>query len=83
MLVVDDDPGTLEFARETPEEAGFGVMVTGGTGRILEAERPALMLLDPVMPDGDGIELMTTVSAPALLPVITSVPTIIRTKSTG
>ena len=38
--------------------------------RIVKAERPRLVLLDLMLPDTDGIELMRTVPALAELPVI-------------
>ncbi len=61
VLVVDDDPRTLRFAREALDGAGFDTMATGNfrdLARILDAERPALVLLDLVLPGSDGIELM-------------------------
>ena len=73
MLVVDDDPRTLRFAREALDGAGFDTMATGNfrdLARILDAERPALVLLDLVLPGSDGIELMAQVPALAELPVI-------------
>ena len=48
-------------------------MVTGNfrdLARILDAERPALVLLDLLLPGSDGIELMAQVPALAELPVI-------------
>ena len=48
-------------------------MATGNfrdLARILDAERPALVLLDLVLPGSDGIELMAQVPALAELPVI-------------
>ncbi len=73
MLVVDDDPRTLRFAREALDGAGFDTMATGNfrdLARILDAEQPALVLLDLVLPGSDGIELMAQVPALAELPVI-------------
>ncbi len=61
VLVVDDDPRTLRFAREALDGAGFDTMATGNfrdLARILDAEQPALVLLDLVLPGSDGIELM-------------------------
>ena len=73
VLVVDDDPRTLRFAREALDGAGFDTMATGNfrdLARILDAERPALVLLDLLLPGSDGIELMAQVPALAELPVI-------------
>jgi len=73
ILVVDDDAQTLRFAREALDGAGFDTMATGNfrdLARILDAEPPALVLLDLVLPGSDGIELMAQVPALAELPVI-------------
>ena len=73
VLVVDDDPRTLRFAREALEDAGFDAMATANFAdleRILEAERPALVLLDLMLPGSDGIELLAEVPGLTALPVI-------------
>ena len=73
ILVVDDDPHTLRHVRDTLAEAGFSPLVTGDhgeLGQIIRAERPALVLLDLMLPGTDGIELMRTVPELADLPVI-------------
>ena len=52
VLVVDDDPRTLRFAREAIDGAGFDTMATGNfrdLARIVDAERPARVLLDLVL----------------------------------
>ena len=73
ILVVDDDPHTLRYVRDTLAEAGFSPLVTGDHGElaaIIRAEKPALVLLDLMLPGIDGIELMETVPELAGLPVI-------------
>ena len=73
ILVVDDDPEVLRFVRDALTEAGYAPLVTGDHGElahILETERPALVLLDLVLPGTDGIELMGQVPALADLPVL-------------
>ena len=73
ILVVDDDPHTLRYVRDTLSEAGFSPLVTGDHGElaaIIRAEKPALVLLDLMLPGIDGIELMETVPELAGLPVI-------------
>ena len=73
ILVVDDDPQTLRYVRDTLSEAGFSPLVTGDHGElaaIIRAEKPALVLLDLMLPGIDGIELMETVPELAGLPVI-------------
>ena len=73
VLVVDDDPGTLRFVRDALSDAGYAPLVTGdpdGLSGVIRAERPALVLLDLMLPGTDGIELMKQVPALARLPVI-------------
>ena len=73
ILVVDDDPRALRFVRDALSEAGFAPLVTGAPQdlpRIIRTERPQLVLLDLMLPDVDGIELMQHVPELADLPVI-------------
>ena len=73
ILVVDDDPQTLRHVRDTLAEAGYSPLVTGDhgeLGEIVRTEKPALVLLDLMLPGTDGIELMRTVPELADLPVI-------------
>ncbi len=73
ILVVDDDPQTLRYVRDALAEAGYAPLVTADhedLSRIIHAEKPALVLLDLVLPGSDGIELMQTIPELAELPVI-------------
>ena len=73
VLVVDDDPRALRFVRDALSEAGFAPLVTGSPqdlSRIIRTERPRLVLLDLMLPNVDGIELMRQVPELADLPVI-------------
>ena len=73
ILAVDDDPQTLRHVRDTLAEAGYSPLVTGdhgALGHIIRTEKPALVLLDLMLPGTDGIELMQTVPELADLPVI-------------
>ena len=73
VLAVDDDPQTLRFVRDALSNAGYTVTVTGDpgqVGRLVEEERPHLVLLDLMLPGMDGIELMESVPELADLPVI-------------
>ena len=73
ILAVDDDPHTLRHVRDALAEVGYSPVVTGEhreIGEIIRVEKPALVLLDLVLPGTDGIELMQTVPALADLPVI-------------
>ena len=73
ILVVDDDPRALRFVRGALSRAGYAPLVTGAAhdlARIIRAERPRLVLLDLMLVEIDGIELMQQVPALSDLPVI-------------
>ena len=73
VLVVDDDPHALRHARDALAAAGYAPVATAEPGeipRLVETKRPALVVLDLVLPGVDGIELMRTLPALADLPVI-------------
>ena len=73
VLVVDDDPHSLRQARDALATAGYAPATTGQLGdvsRLIETKKPALVMLDLVLPGADGIELMRTLPALADLPVI-------------
>ncbi len=73
ILVVDDDPRALRFVRGALARAGYAPIVTGepeDIQRIIRTQRPALVLLDLVLPGRDGIELMQQLPELSDLPVI-------------
>ena len=73
ILVVDDDPQALHFVREALADADYDVLVTGDhhdLPALIDSERPHLVVLDLMLPDTDGIELMRRVPQLAEQPVI-------------
>ena len=73
VLVVDDDPNTLRFVRNTLARAGYEVLVSGNAkdiAHLIRDKLPQLVLLDLVLPDDDGLELLQSVPELAELPVI-------------
>ena len=73
ILVVDDDPQALRFMRDALAEAGYAPITTGDPRElagILQTEKPELVLLDLMLPETDGIQLMETVPELADRPVI-------------
>ncbi len=73
ILVVDDDPLTLRFVRDALTAVGYSPLVTGDpreVPRLIKTKKPQLVLLDLVLPETDGIELMEGLPELADLPVI-------------
>jgi len=73
VLVVDDDPQTLHYVRDALTAAGYRVRATGDhseLSRVIQEEKPHLVLLDLMLSGTDGIKLMNEVSELADLPVI-------------
>jgi len=70
ILVVDDDPSITRVLRNYLEQAGFEVLVAydGSSAlHILRREKPALLILDLMLPDRDGRDLTRTIRADAVL----------------
>jgi two-component system, OmpR family, response regulator len=74
LLVVDDEPTILELLSGSLRLAGFEVMTAAsGTEAVRAAAsgRPDLVLLDVMMPDGDGFEALRRIrSGGGEVPVI-------------
>ncbi len=73
ILVVDDDPMTLRYVRDTLANAGYTPVVTADPGdafRIVDEKPIRLVLLDLMMPGIDGIELMRNILDIVEVPVI-------------
>ena len=73
VLVVDDDPQTLRYVRNALAAVGYDPVVTGDPqdlSRLIGTKKPDLILLDLMLPEIDGIELMERVPELADLPVI-------------
>ena len=73
VLAVDDDPQELRRIRDTLAASGYRPVVTGDPEealRLMEQEGPQLALLDLMLPDTDGIELMGALLGVADVPVI-------------
>ena len=73
VLAVDDDPQTLRYVRDTLAGAGYYPIVAGDPEevlRLVEEEKPELVLLDMMLPGYDGIDLMKDIMEAADVPVI-------------
>jgi len=73
VLAVDDDPQALRHVRDALVKSDYTPIVTADPEealRLVENERPHLVLLDLVLPGADGMELMKDIAATADVPVI-------------
>ena len=73
ILAVDDDPQALRSVGNALSDAGFAPTVTGDPDavvRLVEAERPRLLLLDLMLPGTDGFALMQRIAEVSDAPVI-------------
>ena len=73
ILAVDDDPQILRHIRNTLSTAGYTPIVTGDPDeatQLVRRDRPHLVLLDMMLPDINGIELMNRILNIADVPVI-------------
>jgi CheY-like chemotaxis protein len=79
ILVVDDDPVSVELLAGILEGAGMQVLRAGGGAAGIaaaRAERPALVLLDLMMPDVSGFEVIEELRAD---PAVCDVPILVVT----
>ena len=76
VLVVEDEPDIRELVRYNLEQAGFRVVEAddGETAlQLVRSEQPALVLLDLMLPEGDGLEICRILRgerATAALPIV-------------
>ena len=73
VLAVDDEPQMLRLVRNTLTDAGYTPIVTGDPNealRLIEVEKPDLILLDLMLPGAGGIELMKPIFQITDAPVI-------------
>ncbi len=63
ILLVDDEPNIIELAQLYLEREGYRI-ITASNGKAaldaVEKQRPALMVLDVMMPEVDGLEVCRT-----------------------
>ena len=73
VLAVDDEPQMLRLVRNTLSDAGYIPIVTGDPDealRLIEVEKPDLILLDLMLPGVDGIDLLKPIFRITDAPVI-------------
>jgi DNA-binding response OmpR family regulator len=73
ILVVEDDPKQAELIRLYLEQDGYAVTVVGSGRAALEhvaRESPDLMVLDVMMPELDGLDVLRALGPDSTIPVI-------------
>jgi len=83
VLVVDDEAPIRQMIGDVLRDEGYGVLAAGsgrGTLKLLETEQPDLVLLDLMMPDGDGWEVLQTLRAQ---PQLRTMPVVVMSVGAG
>ena len=73
VLVVEDEASIASFVAAYLKNAGFDVRTTASGNealRIVAAEKPALVVLDLMLPDVDGVEVCKRIRQQGELPVL-------------
>ena len=73
VLAVDDDPQALRYVRDVLTKAGYAPIAAGDPAdvrRLVEEEKPHLVLLDLMLPGTDGVALMNDIHRISDVPVI-------------
>jgi two-component system KDP operon response regulator KdpE len=59
VLIIEDDPNTVDLIRSNLTVRGFATVVSAGSKvlALLDAEQPDMVLLDLMLPEADGFDL--------------------------
>lgn len=83
IMMVDDEPTTIDFVQMFLEDAGYRQFVTTADStkalQMLADAAPDVLLLDLMMPEVDGFDILTSIRADAAL---RHLPVIVLTSST-
>lgn len=74
LLLVDDELDLLKMVTDILKDAGFETVLTAASVKeavmVAKQEKPDLMILDVMLPDGDGFSLMEQLRTFTDVPVI-------------
>lgn len=74
ILIVDDETGLLKMTRSIFEDAGFTQITTASSAKealqLIAKKMPDMLILDIMMPEMDGFELLQEVRAISKIPVL-------------
>lgn len=82
VLIVEDDPDAQELSRRILEKDGWNILVASNGREALDViarQRPALVILDLMMPVMDGFSLVDVMQAD---PELASIPILVLTSKT-
>ena len=68
LLIVEQDPAVVELVGKVAKEAGYAVAsaASGATfAQLLDSFQPSLVVMEPNLPDTDGVELLTALATRA------------------
>jgi CheY-like chemotaxis protein len=83
VLVVDDEPAIRDVVADILLDHGFDVVLAWSGRRMLEfleSSRPSLIVLDVMMPDGDGLGAFRTMRA---RPGLREIPVVMMSATLG
>jgi len=70
ILIIDDSSTNNLLCKSILEESGYQVIISDKSSqalKLIRKEKPALLLLDIMMPDVDGFEILSSLKADLLL----------------
>ena len=74
LLLVDDEQELLKLVTDILKDAGFETILTAASVKeavmVAKQEKPDLMILDVMLPDGDGFSLMEQLRTFTDVPII-------------
>lgn len=73
ILVIEDEDSIRRFLKISLEMDGYHVIEAGGVEeamRLVTRERPELVILDLVLPDGDGLGVLKSIRSWSKLPIV-------------
>lgn len=73
VLIAEDEPKIAQLLADYLAQSGYRVAVVGDGMRVLDAvaeERPAVLLLDIMLPGKDGLQILRELRRDSALPVI-------------
>lgn len=74
ILLVDDNAQLLEMIRDILKKNGYEKVLTAGNCKkamqLFEQERPELVVLDVMLPDGDGFTLFRRMREISMVPIL-------------